>query len=161
VFRLLILITTLVPSLAQEPHARIRVEVRTGSGPVAGAIVTLSGISIETDRSGIASASLPVGKLDVSMTKDGFLPAKASLPIDDPREWQIAFDLQPQPQREEEIMVFATRTDTRIQDLPTRVQVLGREETFLSPRLAALFRWNGWTSRVSAGDGFFAPHTRD
>ena len=109
--------------------------------------MTLNGISIETDRSGITSASLPVGKLDVSITKDGFLPAKASLPIDEPREWQIAFDLQSQPQREEEIMVFATRTDTRIQDLPTRVEVLGREETFLSPRLAALFRWNGWTSR--------------
>ena len=29
--------------------------------------------------------------------------------------------------------------------------------TFLSPRLAALVRWNGWTSRVSAGEGFFAP----
>ena len=127
-FRLLILITTLVPLLAQQPSAKIRVEVRTGSGPVAGAVVTLNNISIETDRSGIAIASLPVGKVDVSVTKDGFLPAKASLSIDEAREWQIAFDLQPQQQREEEITVFATRTDTRIQDLPTRVEVLGREE---------------------------------
>jgi iron complex outermembrane receptor protein len=29
--------------------------------------------------------------------------------------------------------------------------------TFLSPRLSALFRWRGWTSRLSAGQGFFAP----
>jgi outer membrane receptor for ferrienterochelin and colicins len=29
--------------------------------------------------------------------------------------------------------------------------------TFLSPRLSALLRWKGWTSRVSAGHGFFAP----
>ena len=29
--------------------------------------------------------------------------------------------------------------------------------TFFSPRLAALLRWNGWTSRLSAGQGFFAP----
>ena len=128
VFRLLILTTTLVPALSQEPRATIRVEVRTDSGPVAGATVTLNSISIQTDRSGIAIASIAVGKVDVSVTKDGFLPAKASLPIDEAREWQIAFDLQSQPHREEEITVFATRTDTRLQDLPTRVEVLGREE---------------------------------
>jgi len=29
--------------------------------------------------------------------------------------------------------------------------------TFLSPRVSALVRWRGWTSRVSAGEGFFAP----
>src|SRR2546426_1263385 len=128
VFSLLILTTTLVPALSQEPRATIRVEVRTDSGPVAGATVTLNSISIQTDRNGLAIASLAVGKVEVSVTKDGFLPAKASLPIDEAREWQIAFELQPQQQREEEITVFATRTDTRIQDLPTRVEVLAREE---------------------------------
>jgi iron complex outermembrane receptor protein len=29
--------------------------------------------------------------------------------------------------------------------------------TFLSPRISALFRWAGWISRISAGQGFFAP----
>jgi len=29
--------------------------------------------------------------------------------------------------------------------------------TFFSPRLSALLRWHGWTNRVSAGQGFFAP----
>ena len=29
--------------------------------------------------------------------------------------------------------------------------------TFFSPRLSALLRWMGWTSRLSAGQGFFAP----
>jgi outer membrane receptor for ferrienterochelin and colicins len=29
--------------------------------------------------------------------------------------------------------------------------------TFLSPRVSALFRWADWTSRLSAGQGFFAP----
>jgi outer membrane cobalamin receptor len=28
--------------------------------------------------------------------------------------------------------------------------------TFFSPRASALMRWNGWTSRVSAGTGYFA-----
>src|SRR5207247_5849401 len=64
VFRLLILTTTLVPALSQEPRATIRVEVRTVSGPVAGAMVTLNNISLQTDQSGIAIAALPVGKVD-------------------------------------------------------------------------------------------------
>ncbi len=38
-----------------------------------------------------------------------------------------------------------------------RVDFQNRYGTFLSPRLAALFRWEGWTSRVSVGQGFFAP----
>jgi iron complex outermembrane receptor protein len=29
--------------------------------------------------------------------------------------------------------------------------------TFLSPRVSALVRWHGWTSRLSVGQGFFAP----
>jgi len=29
--------------------------------------------------------------------------------------------------------------------------------TFLSPRVSALFHWDGWTSRLSVGQGFFAP----
>lgn len=38
-----------------------------------------------------------------------------------------------------------------------RADFHNRYGRFFSPRLAALFRWNGWTSRVSAGQGFFAP----
>ena len=68
------------------------------------------------------------GKVEVSVSKEGFLPAKASLSVDEAREWQITVDLKPQQQAEEEVTVFATRTDTRIQDLPTRVEVLGQEE---------------------------------
>jgi len=32
-----------------------------------------------------------------------------------------------------------------------------RYGNFFSPRLAGLLRWKGWTSRISAGQGFFAP----
>jgi outer membrane receptor for ferrienterochelin and colicins len=38
-----------------------------------------------------------------------------------------------------------------------RVDFHNRYGTFFSPRLSALFRKSGWTSRVSAGQGFFAP----
>ena len=127
-FALLLLAGTLVPAFSQEPLATIRVEVKTGSGPVGGANVTLNSISVQTDERGIATASLPLGTVVVSATKEGFFPAKASLSVDEAREWQIAFDLQPQAKNEEEITVFATRTDTRLQDSPIRVEVLSQEE---------------------------------
>lgn len=123
------LIANWLPVFPQEPpRATIRVEVRTDAAPVAGAAVTMNGVSIQTDQNGIAITALPLGRVDVTVSKEGFLPAKASLAVDEIREWRIAFDLQPQQQREEEVTVFATRTDTRLQDLPTRVEVLGPDE---------------------------------
>ncbi len=38
-----------------------------------------------------------------------------------------------------------------------RADFHNRYGRFFSPRLAALLRWEKWTSRVSAGQGFFAP----
>jgi outer membrane receptor for ferrienterochelin and colicins len=126
---LLALVASLLPAVSQEtPHATIRVEVRSGAVPVPGAVVTLNGNSIQTDRNGIATAVLPLGNVEVSAAKEGFLPAKTTLQVDEAREWQIAFDLRPQEQREDEVTVYATRTETRLQDLPVRVEVLGPDE---------------------------------
>jgi len=126
---LLVLTTALIQTFAEEQsRAKIRVIVKTDSGPLAGAIVTMNESSTPTDQNGIASATLPLGKVDVGVSKEGFLPAKASLAVDEAREWRVTVDLKPQQQGEEEVTVFATRTDTRIQDLPTRVEVLGPDE---------------------------------
>ena len=90
--------------------------------------MTMNGIPTPTDQNGIATATLPLGKVEISVSKEGFLPAKASLPVDEAREWQITVDLKPQEKTEEEVTVFATRTDTKVQDSPTRVEVISQEE---------------------------------
>jgi hypothetical protein len=90
--------------------------------------VTLNHASIPTDQNGIATATTPLGTVEVGVSKEGFLPTKASLSVDQAREWQITIDLKAQEQVQEGVTVFATRTDTRIQDLATRVEVLGPEE---------------------------------
>ena len=91
--------------------------------------MTVAGTAVMTDKQGIARGTAPLGKVEVAVKKKGFLPATASLSVDDPaREWQLHFDLQPEQHEDEEITVSATRTDRRLQDLPTRVEVLGREE---------------------------------
>ncbi|HYL73336.1 MAG TPA: TonB-dependent receptor [Bryobacteraceae bacterium] len=102
--------------------------MRTTAGPLAGAVVMVNGTSMPTDQNGSVTIALPLGRAEVSVTKEGYYPGKVSLLVDEAREWQIAVELKPLEQREEEVTVFATRTDTRLQDLPTRVEVLSQEE---------------------------------
>jgi len=126
---ILMLIAMGLPGFPQgSPRATIRVEVKTDAGLVAGAVVTVNGISVPTEQNGVATTNVPLGRVEVSVAKDGFLAAKTSLAVDEAREWRITVELKPQQQAEEEVTVFATRTDTRLQDLPTRVEVLGPEE---------------------------------
>jgi outer membrane receptor for ferrienterochelin and colicins len=126
---ILLLISTLFPALSQQPSApTIRVTVKTEAGPVPGAVVMINQISTSTDLTGIATANVPLGKVEVSVSKEGFFPATTSLVVDEVREWQITVDLKPQEKTEDEITVFATRTDTKIEDSPTRVEVISQEE---------------------------------
>jgi iron complex outermembrane receptor protein len=117
----------LVPLLAQE-RATIRVEVRADSAPVADARVTINGVSLATDHNGIVIAPVTLGKVNVTVSKPGFLPVTASLSVDEARQWRLRIELQPMEPVKEEITVSATRTDRRIQDSPTRVEVLDRDE---------------------------------
>jgi outer membrane receptor for ferrienterochelin and colicins len=113
---------------AQETRATLHVEVRSSAGPVEGARVTMNGFTTQTGRDGIAVGSILPGTLEVTAQKDGFLPGKTSLNVDEARSWNLVLELQPQEKVKEEITVYATRTDQRLQDTPLRVEVLQAEE---------------------------------
>src|ERR1700730_12226036 len=101
---LLVLITALLSTYAQEPpRATIRVTVKTEAGPVAGAVVVINETSNPTDQNGVATVTLPLGKVEVSVSKEGFFPAKVSPSVDEAREWQITVDLKAQEKTEEEV----------------------------------------------------------
>lgn len=119
---------TAVTVHAQRPSATIRITVEAAANPVPAAVVTFNGVTRRTDRNGIATAPVALGRTEIKVTKQGFLSGTASITVDEAREWQIIVELQPRPVVEEEITVQATRTDTRLQDSPTRVEVLGPEE---------------------------------
>ena len=126
---MLLLMAAVVPAFGQDSaSATIRVTVTTESGPVTRATVTMNGITTTTDANGVAIATQPLGKVEIGVSKEGFFPAKTSLSVNEVRQWQITVELKPQEKREEEVTVYATRTDTRIQDSPTRVEVIGQEE---------------------------------
>src|SRR4051794_26305637 len=95
---------------AQDPPATIRVTVLSAANPVRDATVTFHRISLRTDADGIAIGPVPLGRTELKVTRKGFLPATASISVDDAREWQIIVELQPEPVVEEQITVHATRT---------------------------------------------------
>ena len=113
---------------AQQTTATIRVEVRSSAGLIDGAQVTINGVARTTGPDGIAIISVPAGNLEIAVLKTGFFPAKTSLAAAIAQEYVVHVELQPQEEREEEVHVFATRNDVRIQDSPLHVEVLSRDE---------------------------------
>ncbi len=115
--------------LVQVQAATVRVEVRANGRPVAGATVTLAGASHVTDERGSVSAAVSPGKLEITATKDGFVPQTVTVEAIAGQEQSVTFDLVVAPTHEEEVTVVAsTRTERRIEDQPMRVEVLAREE---------------------------------
>ena len=106
----------------------LRVSVQAENAPVAGATVTINGIASRSDSSGIVTAKVAIGAVGIKVAKEGFLPGAASVVVDSDREFPIVIELQRAPESHEEITVHATRTEARLEDSPTRVEVLGEEE---------------------------------
>ena len=115
-------------ALAQPPQATIRVEVSSASAPVQDAEVSANGKMARTGQDGIAVLGIGLGHVEVVVTKEGFFPARQALDFDEAREWQIQVELQPQISHEEEVRVYATRNDVRVQDSPLHVEVVSEDE---------------------------------
>jgi iron complex outermembrane receptor protein len=81
-----------------------------------------------TDSSGIATFGIELGPVELTVSKEGFLPHSQRLRIDAAREWVVSFDLAESVDLDEQVTVHATRTEMRLQDSALRVEVLGQEE---------------------------------
>jgi outer membrane receptor for ferrienterochelin and colicins len=115
-------------SAAQAQRATVRVEVRAESVPVAAADVVISGQTYRTDTRGMVSIDVPPGRVEITVVKDGFAPLTTSITVEANQVQPVLVDLAKQPTVEEHVTVSATRTDKGIEDLPMRVEVLGKEE---------------------------------
>ncbi len=117
------------PLLAQGVTGTVRVEVRSEEGPVPGATVTLGDLSAVTDPSGVATLTPRVGALRLLVQLQGFLDATEEITVEAGRELLVVVTLVETPEVTEEVVVVAsTRTGRRLEDQPTRVEVLDREE---------------------------------
>jgi iron complex outermembrane receptor protein len=112
-------------SRTQQPSVIVRV---TADGrPVAGARVSSGRQTGETDSRGLVTLSLPDVPADVAVDAEGFLPATVHVATR-PAGGAIEISLEPLPEFEEEVVVNASRSPTRIQDQPLRVEIIDREE---------------------------------
>jgi len=105
----------------------IRVEVRAESAVVQAASVVVNGTSYATDPSGMVTADVPAGPVEITVVKEGFEPATVSLTVAPGQHRSVLVELH-SLKLEEVITVSATRTDKRLEDQPMRVEVLDREE---------------------------------
>ncbi len=128
--RITVLVLLAAGLSAQATLVAVRIEVKSKAGSaVVGARVILSGLVLaQTGDDGVAHAAIPPGKAQLTVSKEGFAPVTTSLLVEEDREQRVEVELTPLEEVKEEITVSATRTDTRLQDSPTRVEVLGREE---------------------------------
>lgn len=108
--------------------ATLHVIVQSVSGPIRGARVTGGGLSAVTDESGSATITVRPGPAEVSASQEKFITAKISVTVMAGQTQDVVFELQPNPNAEQEITVSATRTGTRLEDTPLRVEVVDQED---------------------------------
>lgn len=130
VFILLRSTLLLMATLHAAETTPLRIQVKSDAGSVVvGARVFLNGLVIAlTGADGVAHTALPPGKAQLTVSKVGFAPVATSLLVEEGRQQRLVVELTPLGEVKEVITVSATRTDTRLQDSPTRVEVLGRDE---------------------------------
>src|SRR5262245_43152394 len=129
--RLLVGMLLLMPNAAivvAQESAILRVEVRSDDGPVRDADVVVNGITQKTDEQGVTLFTVPPGRVEIVVVKNGFAPASASVDLAPNQQQTAAIELNRAAAVEEHVTVSATRTDRGIEDQPMRVEVVDREE---------------------------------
>ncbi|UOQ96917.1 TonB-dependent receptor [Hymenobacter sp. 5317J-9] len=125
---LTVLLLLLLPLAGRAQGLRVLVRDSARQEPLIGASVAVpgTGLGAGTDATGTAvldPAPAPGTRLRVSAL--GFRPQLAVAPA---AGAALTVQLAPSAEEIEEVVVTATRTNSRIEDLPTRVEVLGLEE---------------------------------
>ena len=104
------------------------VSVHGKDGPVALAEVQAGTVTRMTGVDGTVTLSLPPGRVDVVVTRTGFDPGATQVEIRAGMESRIDVALEPASNLEENVIVSATRSEQRIEDVPLRVEVVPSEE---------------------------------
>jgi iron complex outermembrane receptor protein len=122
------LVLLCAPRLAAQDSARVVVRVTSEDGPVAAAEVRAAPRTARTDARGAAVLRLPAGPHAVTVRKLGFAPGTLALDLRAGADTTVEVTLDEVAEELEAIVVTSTRTGQRIEDEPTRVEVLSREE---------------------------------
>lgn len=115
---------------AEAPPDSVTVTIRTvgPDGPVEGVRVRASGVSRVTNAEGEATIRLPTGSHVIESARIGFAPMQVDLVLDSAGARTVVLRLEPMAIETEEIVVSASRSERRIEEVPIRIEVVSREE---------------------------------
>src|SRR6266542_1124777 len=114
------------PVHAQLPDAgTLTVEVRSEGRPLAGATVSAGALQGTTDVAGHATLFLAPGPYEIRVEAAGHLPASVRVSVAAGPTPPVSVELRPLA---EEVTVTTTRSTTRLQDQPLRVEVIDRDD---------------------------------
>jgi iron complex outermembrane receptor protein len=121
---LVLLLTLFLPAQASEQQI-LTIHVTADGRPLAGARVSGAGQSAETDARGLVPFTVAGLPADVTVEAEGFLSTTVHVTA---LRQTIDVELERLPEFEDQVVVNASRSPTRIQDQPLRVEVIDREE---------------------------------
>lgn len=171
---LIVALVTLLPhaTVAQQrevptgaPAAVLHVRVESESRPVAGAQVRSLDIEAVTDANGEAMLTLPAGPRDLVVRRVGFVSDTLRIVLQPGRETTVRVELHELSVGLESVIVSATRGTRRVEDEPTRVEVLDHDEvqekTTMSPgSVAHLLGETGGVKIAQTSPAFGAANIR-
>lgn len=124
----MLIIAALFAAALQSPATTIHVVVRTAAAPVDGADVVVLGRTYRTGADGAVTIDVAAGTFEVTVAKEDFVPVTTHVTVNAGQTQDVLVDLAPEPSFEERVTVSATRTERRLADEPTRVEVLDKED---------------------------------
>lgn len=141
---LLALCTGAAPGVAQQPDRQtsdsastLTADVRHDGEPVSDAIVRSGSVGSRTDQTGRAVLRLAAGAHVVIVSRIGFAPETLRLSLAAGADTLVMVELEEESHELEQVIVSATRSERRIDDVPLRVEVIGGEEieekVFMTP----------------------------
>lgn len=126
-FAALLLLSVSARAVHAQPPAleTLTVKVRAEGEPIAGATVRAGSEQAKTDASGQVTLRLMPGDHDITVEADGFVPGVAPARLSAGAPTSVTVEMTA---LKEQIFVSATRSATRLEDQPLRVELIDREE---------------------------------
>jgi iron complex outermembrane receptor protein len=113
---------------ARQQTGTISLEVRSESGPSPQVEVEAAGRIARTDNQGRATLEVEPGETEIRLRRIGFTAKTVRANVVAGQTVRVAVELEQESVLEEEVIVTATRANTRIEDEPLRVEVVDQEE---------------------------------
>jgi len=126
-FSIALAMSASAPLASQASQGSVVVRVSSEGRAVPGATVAAAALRAITDTAGKAELRLPTGPQTVSVTAIGFAPETLHVTVGaTPITLDVA--LRAQAQEMSEVRIATTRNERRVQDEPTRVEVVDRDD---------------------------------